>query len=148
MTSAFSSNAHHGGSLPSQLVAVWSLPLQADPGGPSPISGKVPPLPQAETRRSQHTTSSYLTERQIRSTKTLSRQAPLPSLLIAMALSRSRLVNSTLVNWLPWSVLKISGLPYWASAASTASRQKSTARVIDTRQDSILRLNQSTTAAR
>jgi len=43
-------------------VAVWSLPLQADPGGPSPISGKVPPLPQAETRRSQHTTSSYLTD--------------------------------------------------------------------------------------
>src|SRR3954454_19195927 len=40
------------------------------------------------------------------------------------------------------------GLPYWASAASTASRQKSTARVIDTRQDSTLRLNQSTTAAR
>src|SRR4051812_8349768 len=44
--------------------------------------------------------------------------------------------------------IEISGLPYWASAASTASRQKSTARVIDTRQDSTLRLNQSTTAAR
>src|SRR3954464_15727234 len=44
--------------------------------------------------------------------------------------------------------IEISGLPYWASAASTASRQKATARVIDTRQDSTLRLNQSTTAAR
>src|ERR1035441_8192940 len=40
--SAFSINAHHEDSLPSQLVAVWNLPLQADSGGPSPISGKVP----------------------------------------------------------------------------------------------------------
>jgi hypothetical protein len=42
-----------------------------------------------------------LTERQSRSTKTLSRQAALPSMLIAMALSRSRPVNAALVNWLP-----------------------------------------------
>jgi len=41
-------------------------------------------------------------------------------MLIAIALSRSRPVNSALVNWLPWSVLKISGFAYWASAASTA----------------------------
>jgi hypothetical protein len=26
-------------------------------------------------------------------------------------------VKSSLVNWLPWSVLKISGLPYWESAS-------------------------------
>src|ERR1700687_3414259 len=39
-SSAFSHNAHHQGSLPSQLVAVGSLPLQADSGGPSPISDK------------------------------------------------------------------------------------------------------------
>ena len=40
-----------------------------------------------------------------------------------MALSSSRPVNRALVNWLPWSVLKISGLPCLASASSTASRQ-------------------------
>ena len=46
-------------------------------------------------------TSSYLTERQSRSTNTLSRQAPRPSMLMAMALSVSRPVNAVLVNWLP-----------------------------------------------
>jgi hypothetical protein len=49
--------------------------------------------------------------RHSRSTNTLSRQAPLPSMLIAMLLASNTLVNSALVNWLPWSVLKISGLP-------------------------------------
>jgi hypothetical protein len=39
-SSAFSNNAHHQGSLPSQLAAVWNLLLQADSGGPSPISDK------------------------------------------------------------------------------------------------------------
>jgi hypothetical protein len=39
-SSAFSHNVHHQGSLPSQLVVVWSLLLQADSGGPSPISDK------------------------------------------------------------------------------------------------------------
>jgi hypothetical protein len=39
-SSAFSHNAHHQGSLPSQLGVVWSLLLQADSGGPSPISDK------------------------------------------------------------------------------------------------------------
>jgi hypothetical protein len=38
--SAFSNNAHHQGSLPSQLGVVWNLLLQADSGGPSPISDK------------------------------------------------------------------------------------------------------------
>ena len=60
----------------------------------------------------------------------------------------SRPVNAALVNWLPWSVLKISGLPCLASASSTASRQNSTSIVIDTRQARTRRLNQSTTAAR
>jgi hypothetical protein len=32
--SAFSHNAHHQGSLPSQLGVVWNLLLQADSGGP------------------------------------------------------------------------------------------------------------------
>ena len=39
-SSVFSHNAHHQGSLPSQLVAVWNLPLQADSGGPSSIFDK------------------------------------------------------------------------------------------------------------
>jgi hypothetical protein len=52
------------------------------------------------------------------------------------------------VNWLPWSVLKISGLPCLASASSRASRQNPTSIVIDNRQARTLRLNQSTTAAR
>ena len=42
-----------------------------------------------------------LTVRQKRSTKTLSRQAPLLSMLIEMPLPVSTLVNSALVNWLP-----------------------------------------------
>jgi hypothetical protein len=55
--SAFSSNAHHTGSLPLQLVVVWSLPLQAGSGGPSPISDKASLASHAETKRSQHTAS-------------------------------------------------------------------------------------------
>src|ERR1700676_4831173 len=57
-------------------------------------------------------------------------------------------VKSWPVNWLPWSVLKISGLPCRASASSTASRQNATSIVIDTRHARTRRLNQSTTAAR
>src|SRR3954468_23356334 len=36
-------------------------------------------------------------------------------------------VKSSLVNWLPWSVLKISGRPYRESASSRASTQNSAA---------------------
>ncbi len=43
--------------------------------------------------------------------KMLSMQRPRPSLEIATPASLSAPVNSKLVNWLPWSVLKISGLP-------------------------------------
>ena len=49
-SSAFSHNAHHQGSLPSQLGVVWSLLLQADSGGPPPSPIKL----------SQHTTSETL----------------------------------------------------------------------------------------
>src|SRR5271167_2002133 len=52
-----------------------------------------------ERLRSQHTTSSYLTLRHRRSTNTLSRQAPLPSMLIATPCFSSTPVKSTLVNW-------------------------------------------------
>jgi len=52
-----------------------------------------------------------LTLRHSRSTKTLSRQAPLPSMLIAMPFLISMPVNAAPVNCEPWSVLKMSGLP-------------------------------------
>ena len=69
-------------------------------------------------------------------------------MLIAIFWSCSSPVNATLVNWLPWSVLKISGLPWRASASPTASRQNSVSSVIDSRYARTRRLNQSTTAAR
>ena len=45
-------------------------------------------------------------------------------------------VNARLVNWLPWSVLKISGLPCRASASCNASVQNVTSIVFDSRHDS------------
>src|SRR5271163_2637747 len=59
----------------------------------------------------------------MRSTKTLSRQAPLPSMLIEIWLAIKTLVKASLVNWLPWSVLKIPGVPCFAKASSNASTQ-------------------------
>ena len=60
---------------------------------------------------SSRKTASYLSERQRRSMKMLSMQRPLPSMEMAKPAFLSTAVNSTLVNWLPWSVLKISGRP-------------------------------------
>src|SRR5271165_3956885 len=40
-------------------------------------------------------------------------------------------VKSSLVNWLPWSVLNISGRPYRQSASSRASTQNSAPSVFD-----------------
>ena len=62
------------------------------------------------------------------------------------ALSSS--VNAALVNWLPWSVLKISGCPWRANASYSASMQNAVSIVIDTRLLRTRRLAQSTTAAR
>jgi hypothetical protein len=45
-----------------------------------------------------------------RSTKTLSRHAPFPSILILISRLASTLMNSAEVNWLPWTVLKMSSL--------------------------------------
>jgi hypothetical protein len=57
-------------------------------------------------------------------------------------------VKARLVNWLPWSVLKISGRPYWASASSRAARQNAASRLFDTRQARTFRLAQSMIATR
>ena len=69
-------------------------------------------------------------------------------MLMAISAAFSTSMKSIEVNWLPWSVLKMSGLPWRASASSSASMQKSADSVIDSRQARTLRLNQSTTAAR
>ena len=70
---------------------------------------------------------------QSRSTNTLSRQHPRPSILMA-------------VNWLPWSVLKMSGVPYRVIAFWTASRKKSVASVLNSCHDSTRWRAQSSTA--
>jgi hypothetical protein len=77
-----------------------------------------------------------------------SRQRPLPSMLILIPSFFSRPVKVSLVNWLPWSVLKISGLSFLERASSSASMQKEASMVIDSFQASTRRLYQSTTAAK
>jgi hypothetical protein len=57
-------------------------------------------------------------------------------------------VKAVPVNWLPWSVLQMSGLPCRANASSRAATQKSAVIVIETRQARTRRLYQSITAAR
>ena len=52
-----------------------------------------------------------------------------------------------LVNWAPWSVLKMPGVPV-TSAACNASTQKPLSIVFDSRHDSTCRLAQSITATR
>src|SRR6516162_5655207 len=93
-------------------------------------------------------TSSYFRLRHNRSMKMLSIQRPLPSMLIVIPHRSSTAMNSVSVNWQPWSVLKISGRPYPASASSRASMQKSAPSVFDSRHASTARLCQSMIATR
>jgi hypothetical protein len=79
---------------------------------------------------------------------TLSIQRPRPSIEMRTPASISTLVKSALVNWLPWSVLKISGLPYRASASSSAATPNEASIVFDSRHERIARLAQSMTAIR
>ena len=69
-------------------------------------------------------------------------------MLIAMPLLASTPVKAAPVNWLPWSVLKMSGLPWRARASSSVSTQNAASIVIESRHDSTRRLNQSSTTAR
>jgi hypothetical protein len=69
-----------------------------------------------------------------------------PSVEMRTPASISTPMKSALVNRLPWSVLKISGLPYLASASSTAATRNETSIVFDSRQDRSARLTQSMTA--
>jgi hypothetical protein len=79
---------------------------------------------------------------------TLSIHRPRPSMEIFTPAACSTPVNRGEVNWLPWSVLKISGHPNRASASSSAALQNSTSMVFDTRQDSTFRVAQSITATK
>jgi hypothetical protein len=64
------------------------------------------------------------------------------------AAAASVLVKAALVNWLPWSVLKMSGLPKRARASSSAETQNEPSMVLDSRQESTARLAQSMIATR
>jgi hypothetical protein len=60
-------------------------------------------------------------------------------MLMRMPCAFSADVNASLVNWLPWSVLKISGWPYRSNASSSASRQNAVSMLIDIRCERIFR---------
>ena len=70
-------------------------------------------------------THSCLSDRHNLSMNTLSSHRPLPSMEIRMPAAFKACVQSRLVNWLPWSVLKISGARWRSRASCKASRQKS-----------------------
>ena len=80
--------------------------------------------------------------------KTLSIQRPRPSIEMRTPALINTEVKAAPVNWLPWSVLKISGRPYRASASSRASTQNDASMVFDNRQANTARLAQSMTATR
>jgi hypothetical protein len=80
--------------------------------------------------------------------KTLSIQRPRPSIEILIPVAASTPVKAAPVNWLPWSVVKISGLPKRASASSSAATQNEASIVFDNRQVSTARLAESTTTTR
>ena len=67
---------------------------------------------------------------------------------IWMSASFSVLMKSMDVNWLPWSVFMISGLPWRRIASFRASVHGPVSRVVESRQAKTLRLNQSSTATR
>ncbi|OQC66202.1 MAG: hypothetical protein BWX47_02148 [candidate division Hyd24-12 bacterium ADurb.Bin004] len=64
-------------------------------------------------------------------------------MLILIPEAFSKPVNSLPVYWLPWSVLKISGQPYFSRASSSASKQNLGSSVFDRRQERTFRLYQS-----
>jgi hypothetical protein len=68
--------------------------------------------------------------------ESLSKQRPLPSMLMLMPAPFSTSVKSLLVNCEPWSLLKISGTGYNRKARSNADTQKLPSKLVDTSQDS------------
>ncbi len=67
---------------------------------------------------------------------------------IVIAASFCVCVHSKPVNWLPWPLFMIPGLPYLAMASFRASAQKSASMLFDSRQFKALRLCQSMIATR
>src|SRR5215203_202525 len=74
---------------------------------------------------------SSLSERHSRSMNTLSIHRPRPSMEMRTPAALSTSVKAKLVNWLPWSVLKISGGPCRTSASSKAATQNSASKLLD-----------------
>ena len=72
----------------------------------------------------------------------LSTYLPFPSMLILTPLRSRSPENPSPMNWLPWSVLKTSGVSV-TNASSKASTQKSASRVLESRQVTTYRLYQS-----
>lgn len=72
---------------------------------------------------------------------------PRPSRLLVTLADCRRPLNSRLVNWLPWSVLKMAGLPQ-PSARARPSKQKPGSSGVAICQQSPYRLSQARTANR
>src|SRR5262245_33324437 len=62
---------------------------------------------------------------------TLSIQRPRPSIEMRTPAAISMPVKAALVNWLPWSVLKMSGRPKRGSASCSAATQNEPSMVAD-----------------
>src|SRR5204863_187106 len=90
---------------------------------------------------------SVFTLRHSRSTNTLSRHRPRPSMLTDTPARSSRPVHAPAVNCTPWSVLNTSGFPR-PNASSSMSLQNDPSSVFDSRHATTYRLNQSIVAAR
>ena len=88
-------------------------------------------------------TASCFRDRQSRSMKILSRYLPRPSIEILISALVRVVIQSAPVYWLPWPVFTISGFPYLAMAAFSASTQKLASRVFESRQYTTLRIAQS-----
>src|SRR5258705_8246105 len=84
--------------------------------------------------------AAYLRLRQSCSMNPLYTHGPRRSIEMRTPAAASVPVKAVLVNWLPWSVLKMSGVPKRASASSSADTQNDTSIVFDSRHASTARL--------
>ena len=102
-------------SSPSVSVRLLRRPVIERRVGPAPVVEVHPPTdagPSLGTGCELGQVDAFVLERSPQPlVNTLSIQRPLPSIEMQMPASLSTSVKSTLVNWLPWSLLKISGGP-------------------------------------